>query len=275
MSGYIVEKAAVINTWQVSGPHGGFTLPEDIYNVKQLVLLAGGSGITPLFSIARAFVKRFPEAAVTLIYSSRSEEEIIFREQIADWAGKNKGNVRIHYALSQEENTTELTGATLSRGRINKLVARKVIKTTTTDPLDDIHYFICGPSELMKMHQEMLTALQVPEERICLEWFAPEAGSQNAALPEDKQEVLLHFYEQTNLLEVDAGKNILAAALEEKIPLPFSCKAGTCGICAARLISGKVTMLNNFALRKTAVDEGWVLLCQSYPLTPDVTVEII
>lgn len=214
------------------------------------------------------------DTSVSLIYSSRSAEEIIFKRSIEDWAGRYSERVNIHHALSQAAETVEIPGATLSKGRVNKLLTRKLIKMAVNDPLSGIHYFICGPSGLMKMYNEMLEAMQVPQERICLEWFAPEPPETGIELPEQPQEVLLHFYEQSNLLEVTGGKSILAAALDDKIPLPYSCKAGTCGMCAARLTSGKVTMVNNFALRKADLDGGLILLCQSYPVTGDVTVEI-
>ncbi|MEC5146341.1 ferredoxin--NADP reductase [Chitinophaga sp. 212800010-3] len=273
MSSHIVDNGAAISEWQVSGPHGRFILPDNIRPTDHLVLLAGGSGITPLYAIARSFQHRFPDAAVTLLYSSRSGNDIIFRDSLNAWASRKPGKVNIHHALSQHAGDAP---PSFIRGRINKLVARKLIKAAVPDPPTAVHYFICGPAELMKMHQEMLLAMQVPEEQIYLEWFeADKAGNDMApVLPDKPQEVLLHFYEQTNLLEVDPGESILAAALNDRIPLPFSCRTGTCGACVARLTSGKVTMATNYALRKMDLDNGLILLCQSYPLTGDVTIEI-
>lgn len=274
MSNYIVDKGNQISEWQVSGPHGSFILPAAATTPRHLVLLAGGSGITPLFSIARSFVDRFPEGVVTLVYSSHTAEDIIFKNVMEDWAGNYKERINIHHALSQTLDAVEIAHAGLIRGRVNKLVTRKLIQTTTVDPLSDTHYFICGPAGLMKMHQEMLQTMEVPAEQVYVEWFTPSDEVVPTALPEVTQEVLLHFYEQSNLLEVTPGKSILAAALEDRIPLPYSCKGGTCGMCAARLTSGKVKMANNYALGQADLDNGLVLLCQSYPLTDDVTVEI-
>lgn len=274
MSNYIVDAHHEIATWNVSGPHGSFVVPDDDAAAWHLVLLAGGSGITPLFSIGRSFLDQYPDATVTLIYSSRSTDEIIFKAMLESWAADHPSRLKIHYALSQEEAATDIANATVSKGRVNKLMARKLIRSAVMEPLSNTHYFICGPSALMKMHQEMLEAMQVPADNMFLEWFAPVENEEKVTLPDSQQEVLLHFYEQSNLLEVGVGKSILAAALEDRIPLPHSCKAGTCGICAARLTAGKVTMLNNFSLRKSDLEAGLILLCQSYPLTADVTVEI-
>ncbi|MBS0030057.1 2Fe-2S iron-sulfur cluster-binding protein [Chitinophaga sp. 22321] len=274
MSNYIADRVNEITSWNISGPYGSFVFPDHATDTKHLVLLTGGSGITPLFSIARSFISRFPEAIVTLVYSSRTAADIIFKERIMEWAAQYPGRIHVHHALSEPGDDTAIGNATLIRGRMNKLVARKLIKMPAVDPLVDTCYFICGPSGLMTMHQEMLEAMQVPAENVYLEWFAPLNDAAAAVLPENQQDVLLHFYEQSNLLEVLPGKSILDAALEDRIPLPYSCKAGTCGICAARLIAGKVTMANNYALRQSDLDDGLVLLCQSYPLTDDVTVEI-
>lgn len=273
MSSYIVDNAGQIQHWQIAGPFGSFTPAPATYQAGHVVLLAGGSGISPLFAIARSVINESPHTVVTLIYSSRTKEDIIFRETMEAWALRHPGRVNVHHAVSQPADN-EATPPSLIKGRINKLVARKLIKSIVGDAIDAAHYFLCGPVELMKMHKDMLGAQQVQEDNIYMEWFAPEQENGPVALPGNMQEVLLHFFEQSNLLEVHPGKSILAAALEDKIPLPYSCKAGTCGICAARLTSGKVCMLNNYALRKPDLEAGLILLCQSYPATNDVTVEI-
>lgn len=273
MSSYIVDNADQIHQWQVTGPFGSFTPAPDTHNAAHVVLLAGGSGITPLFSIARSLINSTENTCITLIYSSRTKEDIIFRQAIEEWALQHKGRVHIHHAISQAEEN-EVAAVSVIKGRINKLITRKLIKSVVGKALNAAHYFICGPAELMNMHKEMLSAQQVPDENINIEWFAPEPDAGQAVLSTDMQEVLLHFYEQSNLLEVQPGTSILAAGLEEKIPLPYSCKTGTCGMCTARLTSGKVNMISNYALRKDDLEAGLILLCQSYPLTNDVTVEI-
>lgn len=273
MSSYIVDNASQIRHWQVTGPFGSFTPAQDTYYRDHVVLLAGGSGISPLFSIARSVIHQSQHTAVTLIYSSRTKEEIIFHKTMEEWAARHQGRVNVYHAISQPGDN-DATDPAVIKGRINKLVARKLIKSIVGDAMDTAQYFLCGPVELMKMYKDMLAIQQVQDDNIYMEWFAPEQEAGDSSLPENMQEVLLHFFEQSNLLEVHPGKSILAAALEDKIPLPYSCKSGTCGICTARLTSGKVSMTCNYALRKPDLEAGLILLCQSYPLTDDVTVEI-
>lgn len=274
MSNYIIEHRERINKWYIDGPYGRFTPSAGSYTCKHIVLLGGGSGITPLLSIGRSILSQSPDTTVTLIYSNRTAADIIFRTTIEDLAKRAGGRLNTWHVLSQPTDGIESPGAPVIKGRLNKLVARKLIKQAVGDPLNVVQYFICGPSTLMKMHQEMLQAMQVPAEHIHMEWFAPDPAEQPVSLPQHPQEVLLHFYEQTNLLDVQAGQSILAAALEDKIPLPYSCKTGTCGKCTAKLTSGEVKMINNYALRQDDINAGMVLLCQTYPLNGEVTVEI-
>lgn len=271
MSNYIADKASAIAQWTVSGPYGSFTPLKDTWLAKHIVLLAGGSGITPLYAIARSVIDSAPDTRVTIIYASRTPDEIIFRKDIAVWQEHYRERINVHHAISVYE---EADAPGFIKGRLTRLVTRKLIQQAVGEPHDAVHYFICGPAGLMKMQHEMLKALQVPAGHIFMEWFSPEPIKEEEVLPDTTQEVLLHFYEQCNLLEVAAGKTILEAALEDRIPLPYSCKGGTCGICAAKLTAGKVKMRGNYALRQQELDEGMVLLCQSFPLTDDVTVEI-
>lgn len=273
MSNFILDNISNIHKWYIDGPYGKFTPLTSAYTSRHIVLMAGGSGITPLYSMARSILSRSMHTKVSLIYSSRTQEDIIFRSAIEGLTERFTGRLNSYHVLSQPKDFIG-SGTTVINGRLNKLIARELITQATADPLDEVQYFICGPSELMKMHREVLEAIQVPAEHIFMEWFAPEFSNEPVLLPQEPQEVLLHFYEQTNLLDVRVGQTILAAALEDKVPLPYSCKEGTCGKCIAKLTSGEVKMINNYAIRQDDVDAGIILLCQSYPLNDNVTVEI-
>ncbi|QJB32079.1 ferredoxin--NADP reductase [Chitinophaga oryzae] len=272
MSGHIVENAERIHSWDIDGPYGAFTLDDDTSSYRHIVLLAGGSGITPLFSIARTLSHQQPDARITLLYASRSIPETIFKNALDEWEARHN-NIRIQYVLSKHTAAAD-DPANIMSGRLNRIIIKKLVKQAISDATAPAHFFLCGPAELMKLHQESLASLGVPETHIRLESFAPETSAPTIELPDNTQEVLLHYFEQSNLLEVQPGQTILAAALEERIPLPHSCQSGTCGRCAALLTQGAVHMQQNFALRKEDVDAGYVLLCQAFPLNNDVTVTI-
>ena len=274
MSNFIIDNIPNIHKWYINGPYGNFTPSASAYTSNHIILMAGGSGITPLYSIGRSILNRSSDTKVTIIYSSRTPEDIIFKRSIGALTVRFKGRLNCYHVLSQPTDVTEISKETVIKGRLNKPVAEELIKRATNGPLNNVQYFICGPSALMKMYQEILETMEVSAEHINMEWFAPESANESGSLPQEPQDVLFHFYEQTNLLDVDAGQTILAAALEDKIQLSYSCKTGTCGKCTAKLTSGKVKMINTFALRQDDINAGIILLCQSYPLSNNVTVEI-
>jgi ring-1,2-phenylacetyl-CoA epoxidase subunit PaaE len=274
MSNFIIDNISTISKWYIDGPYGNFIPTESSYTAGHIILMAGGSGITPLYSICRSILTKSPNTKITLIYSSRNAEDIIFKTPIERLTQRFKDRLISYHVLSQPKDITQQSKITVINGRIKKVIASKLIKRVTGDSIGGVQFFICGPDELMKMYREVLKTMQVPAEQIFMEWFKPETTNEPVTLPLEPKEVLLHFFEQTNLLDVQAGQTILAAAREDKIPISYSCKEGTCGKCTAKLISGQVKMINNYYLKQEDVNAGMILLCQSYPLNNDVTVEV-
>ena len=271
MSNYLVDHAAQVAHWQVEGPYGSFTAsPQQ----QHLVLLTAGSGITPVYSIAKHTLLTQEHTRITLLYSNRTTDDIIFREQLTKWKETFGERFRVVHALSQECDSSCVCADDLISGRLNRLLIRKLIKKHVADHLTAAQYFICGPSGLIKLHEEALAALDVPEDNIITERYLPDESAPPVELPTQMYEVMLHFYEQSNLLEVQPGCNILRAALGDRIAVPNSCNNGTCGKCVAKLTTGNVVMKQNSVLRKEELEAGLVLLCQSYPLNNEVTVEI-
>lgn len=275
MSNYIADHAEQIPEWEIEGPYGSFVPAAGSYQNRHVVLLAGGSGITPLWSIAKSILKRAADARLTLLYANRNWNDVIFGDTIAALSQQYKDRTTIFHALSQPDEAGRVLAGNLIEGRLSKLVIKKLLKRIAPETLLDTHFFICGPSGLMQLYEQTLESLQVPKTNIFLERFIiEEEPNEPLNLPETTQEVLFHFYEQTHLIEVPPGKTILTAALDNGIPLRHSCKSGTCGSCAALLTVGKINMIRNYALTENEVAQGVVLLCQSYPLSNDVTIEI-
>lgn len=270
MSVYIVDHYTKIMHWQVEGPYGSFTAPSQC---NQLVLLTAGSGITPVYSIAQSVLRSQLAARVTIIYSNRTTDSIIFRKQLEQMKERFGERVKIIHALSQDCESFPECADELIKSRLNKIIIKKLIRKYVDSPAS-AYYFICGPSSIIKLHQDCLLALDIPAGKMYEERYNPEEAATAIELPTQMHEVMLHFYDQSNLLEVQAGSNILHAALQDRIAVPNSCKNGTCGKCAAKLISGNIVMKQNYVLRKEELEAGLVLLCQSYPLNSDVTVEI-
>ena len=271
MSTYIVNHAEVISEWTVEGPQGIFHLPADTRTISQLVLIAGGSGITPIFSMLKYALKH-TALQVTLLYTSKRWQDKIFRSALLQLAQWYPERLQLQLVLTQESETKDTCIKSCMQRRLTKLTLKKLLKQAAFD--NKALYFICGPGALITLAEETLATLLVDSNRICKEYFSTEGLQQKeVVLPDTIQEVLLHFYEQSNLLEVAPGITILEAALTDRIELPYSCRNGTCGKCTGKLLAGQVHMLQNYVLNEDQLKEGYILLCQSHPLTNNVTVE--
>lgn len=275
MSNYIVDSADRIQEWEIEGPYGSFVLNKVSLNSKHFVLLAGGSGITPIWSIAKSILKRSSNTSLTLLYANRHWNDVIFANEIDTLTQKYKDRLVVFHALSESEKINPLSPCNHIEGRLSKLIIRKILKQATVNAIPEAHFFICAPSGLMQLYQQTLEGLEVPKTNVFMERFIEETEPfERAGLPEMMREVLVHFYEQTHLIEVQPGNTILTACLQNGISLRHSCHSGTCGTCAAMLIAGKVNMLKNYALTAAEVAGGAILLCQSYPLDDEVTIGI-
>ncbi|GAB2675101.1 ferredoxin--NADP reductase [Flavihumibacter cheonanensis] len=272
VSKYLVEHAEKISSWQVSGPFGTFCLDEHALNQEYIVLIGAGSGISPLFSILTHLLKT-TGLRILLIYSNKTKQGTIFSQQLERLEAAHQDRLVIWHVITGEKAANQPQQKTIFE-RLNKLTLKKLLKNQIGTHLLQAAFYICGPIEFIRLADATLLSLQIPQRSIYMEYFNPtEMVNSSITLPESPLEVLLHHYEQTNLLDVIPGKTILEAALEDRIPLPYSCKNGTCGICTAKLLEGQVYMKNNFILSEDMVKDGFVLLCQSHPLDNQVTVD--
>lgn len=270
MSNYLLDNVHAIQKWEIEGPYGNFILNEPIEQDKSFCFLGGGSGITPLFSIMK-ILKEETHAPFHLIYANRNEHDVIFKDTIGKLV--TDGKVKVFHALTGDV-SSDAFGEELYKGRLNKLIVKKLIKQRFDEP-GNVLYYICGPEKLMEVYKEALISLAVPEEHIFIESFALEdKGTDEVLLPKEAHEVLMHVYESTSLMAVKAGQSILEAAIDNGLPVKYSCKNGTCGSCWGRYSEGEVTMIKNHALTTEEVESSYILLCQTYPINDQVTVHV-
>ncbi len=274
VSNYLVNDATQIREWEIEGPYGLFVPLESSYQSRHVILLSGGSGIVPLLSIAKSLLSKSPDIRLTLINSNRNWSDVIFGNAIEALTLQYQDRLGVFHALSQHDGAEPMFTGTLIDDRLSKLVVKKLLKQATAEKLSETHFFICGPGGLMKMYREALESLKVSETDIFMERFiGDDESAEHLNLPEIAHEVLVHFYEQTHLIEIPPQTTLLSAVLKEGVPFGYSCKSGTCGSCVALLTSGRVSMVKNYALTAEEVKQGMILLCQSYPLSADVTIE--
>jgi ring-1,2-phenylacetyl-CoA epoxidase subunit PaaE len=257
----------------VMPPLGHFNVPLEPGAARHYLGFAAGSGITPLLSLVKTTLAAEPASRFTLVYGNRASGTVMFREELAALKDRYLGRFNLVHVLSREAQDIELL-----HGRIDEAKAAAILHHWV--PLDDIDVaFVCGPEGMMDAVVAALKARGFPEAKIKIERFAasiPRHTHVAAAEPlpghsECEVTVILDGATRTFLLE-KAKENVLEAGLRHGIELPYSCRGGVCSTCRCRLTEGEVDMDVNFALEDYEVARGFILACQSYPVTDRVVV---
>jgi ring-1,2-phenylacetyl-CoA epoxidase subunit PaaE len=253
---------------------GHFNVAHDARASRHYLGVAAGSGITPLLSLVSTALVAEPHSRFTLIYGNRASSSVMFREELAALKDRFLTRFNLVHVLSREPQDIELL-----HGRIDRRKADALFDTWV--PVDDVDYaFVCGPEGMMDAVRESLLAHGLAAERIKIERFAASIPKHThvprplptAAQSECEVNVVIDGSRRMFLLEKGA-ENIIDGASRNGIELPYSCKGGVCSTCRCRLLEGEVDMDVNFALEDYEVARGFILACQSYPVTDRVTVD--
>jgi ring-1,2-phenylacetyl-CoA epoxidase subunit PaaE len=272
-SSWVHEQLKAGDTLQVMTPEGRFFVPLDAAASRHYLAVAGGSGITPILSIMKAVLEAEPKSRFTLIYGNRKQRSTMFTEEIEDLKNRYLSRLTLHLVFSQEATDLPLYHGRLDRAKIGDFLA------TLVDPGGIDHAFVCGPHGVNDEAEAALLAAGIAAEKIHIERFGipDESGPGRAAAQApregDAADARVVLVRDGVAREIDfhsAQGNILDAAAAAGIEVPFSCKSGVCCTCRARLLEGEVRMARNFALEKHEVAAGFVLTCQSHPLTERV-----
>jgi ferredoxin-NADP reductase len=245
---------------QVLGPSGSFTPPTSGGAARHLVLLAGGSGITPMMAIARTLLAAEPATRVTLIYGNRGEGDIIFRSALAELeAVHGAARFRVRHVLSHpSESWTE------GVGMLDEGVAHTELESL--GPLDDdALYFVCGPEPMMRACRAALTTRGVAGDRIVEERFnTPHLRARPSAASEGPQ-VLTIRANGSGVREVYVApsQTMLEAGLGSGVAMGYSCAVGGCAACKVRLCDGQVDMEEPNCLSAEERGQGYILACVS------------
>jgi ring-1,2-phenylacetyl-CoA epoxidase subunit PaaE len=272
-SNWINQRLQPGDAVQVMPPQGRFFVPLDPAAHRHYLGVAGGSGITPILSIMKTVLGREPQARFTLIYANRAAKSTMFKEEIEDLKNRYMARLSLHHVFSGEDTELPLNSGVMNRDKLGLFLVRLV------DAKRIDHAFVCGPYQMNDEAEAALLAAGVGEERIHIERFgvAPQgqqAGAvEHEAKPGDAERARIVIIRDGLKREFEFSKDdpsILDAASTAGLEVPFSCTSGVCGTCRAKLIEGQVRMTRNFALDKAEVANGFVLTCQSHPLTDRV-----
>lgn len=262
----------------VMSPQGTFTTDLDELDGKHIVGIAAGSGITPLMSLAHTVLARSTTSQFTLVYTNRTTVDVMFLEELSDLKDRYPARLELHHVLSREQRSAPLLSGRIDEERLQRMLDT-IIPPATVD-----EWFLCGPFELVQLCRDTLESRGVDRTRIRFELFTtgdPAEVTGDVGRPvvvregEKTFEIRFTLDGQTQSVTtpVDANESVLNAALRVRPDVPFACTGGVCGTCRARLTSGDVRMTENFALEPEELEAGYVLTCQSHPLTEVVAVD--
>lgn len=267
-SSYVAAAVHPGDELEVMGPEGRFTPAPDPRPHRHVLGVAAGSGITPVLGIVRHVLATEPTARVTVVYGNRTSSSIIFRDQLADLKDAYLDRLRVLHVLSRES-----TDLPLFSGRIDAAKVRTLLHTVLdADDLDEV--FVCGPQEMSKTVRGALLEAGVDAHRVHVELFGtptpPPPPPPDPAAGTVRAKVVLHGL--TREVEVAPGETILDAGRRAGLELPWSCAAGVCATCRAR-VTGEVDMAVNHALEPWELTAGYRLTCQSRARAEDLVVD--
>ncbi|AEA24905.1 phenylacetate-CoA oxygenase/reductase, PaaK subunit [Pseudonocardia dioxanivorans CB1190] len=270
-SEWLVDRLVEGDEIEVGPPAGSFT--PDLAAGTHHGFVAAGSGITPVLSIVGSLLAAHPDTRVTLLYGNRRTDTVMFTEELADL--KNAYGPRLHllHVLSREPMESEVVSGRLDAAKLRQLLTLLV----DVDTVDD--WWLCGPLRMTDDAVAVLGELGVQRRRVHRELFyvdapPPELHRPDEALPDgETSEVTVVLNGRATALTLPRDVAVLDSAQRVRADLPFACKGGVCGTCRARVTDGEVRMLRNFALEDDEVDAGFVLTCQTLPVSDAVTVD--
>jgi ring-1,2-phenylacetyl-CoA epoxidase subunit PaaE len=252
---------------------GGFTLEPSQDVKRHLIMFAGGSGITPIFSMVRSLLHNEPSSTVSLIYSNKTYNKIIFNKELQTLEAEFPTQLKVYHVITQDENVPA-DFPVFYKGRLSKLIVKKIIKTILAEVSYHVEYYLCGPYLFMQLIEETIRVIGAHRPNINKEhFFIPDQtpAFDPATLPD--REIILLIKDMERAITVKSGRSILQASLESGIQVPYSCTEGQCGTCRAKLIGGEVKLRKNHILTDAELNDGQILLCQGFPVSDGITIK--
>lgn len=275
-SSWANETLASGHVLDVMPPDGHFTFAFEAGQARNYVAIAVGSGITPILSLIKTALSAEPHSYFTLFYGNRASSAVLFRDEIEDLKNLYMDRFSIVYVMSREHQDIELFNGRLDGPKVRQLM------TTWMGHEQVDAVFVCGPQDMSESVIHALKEMGLDSARIKFELFGSPPGpralrtGQDARKAPGKQQCELTIIQDglTRTLVIDKNReSVLDEALAQGIELPYSCKGGVCSTCRCKVIEGEVDMDANFALEDYEVERGFVLCCQSFPVSDRLVID--
>lgn len=275
VSNHIADNLKAGDSVEVLPPMGNFKVNLSSSNSHHYILLGGGSGITPLMSIIKSVLQVEPNSKLSLIYSNRDEASIIFKDSLAELSAANPGRLKIIYSIDQASPTWSgmvgLPTRQVLLGVLNDIAGSDSLPKT---------FWLCGPQGMMAEAEAAISFLGVQKNDIKKESFAAKLADPDAPAKQPAAEGKAGDYTikvtldgETQEVFVKQNQTILEAVIDKGMDPPYACQMGVCCTCRALVSAGSVDMEEDEGLSDAEIEEGYVLTCQSHPMTPDVELE--
>jgi ring-1,2-phenylacetyl-CoA epoxidase subunit PaaE len=270
------DKLKAGDVLEVMPPIGHFYTPLEASNKKNYVGFAAGSGITPLLSIIKTTLASEPDSTFTLVYGNKTRASIIFFEELEGLKNKYINRFNLIHILSREKTDADLNFGRISKEKCNDLF-NKLLDVNSVD-----EFFICGPEDMIFSVKDFLESKSVTEKKIHFELFTtpgqrkaashkPQAASQEGTQSQIRIKLDGRSFDFS--IPLNSDTSILDAAMQQGADVPYACKGGVCCTCKAKLLEGEVKMDVHWGLEHEEIEQGFILTCQSHPLTEKVTVD--
>ncbi len=260
------------DTLEVMPPLGHFYIDLEPESSRNYAMFAAGSGITPILSIIKTTLEEEPNANVTLFYGNRNASSTLFKAEISDLKNRYLDRFTFFHFFSQQPLEIDFFNGRLDTEKTCEVMSH-ILGGQQVD-----HAFICGPQAMIEAVTNGLQASGLKEAQIHSELFATGEGSlkapkRQAKAVEQAEKATIEVIMDGDSKQVsmpDGDTTILDAAAQAGMDVPFSCKGGVCATCRAKVIEGEVDMVLNYGLEKEEIAQGFVLTCQSFPVSKRV-----
>lgn len=267
------------DTVEVLPPLGHFTTPLDPTRTRHYAAIAAGSGITPVLSLMATALATEPHSRFTLLFGNRRAASVMFADEVADLKDRYPDRLHVVHLLSREPQLSPLLSGRLDAARLRAVLDTGLVDTAAVD-----EWFLCGPYAMVMDARGVLAERGVADKAVHTELFHVE-GEPVPPAPKrrddtggdgrggDTTTVTIVLDGRESTFDMGADERVLDAALRVRSELPYACKGGVCSTCRARLVEGEVAMVANYALEPDEVAAGYVLTCQSRPLSDRLVVD--
>jgi len=271
-STFAAEQLKPGDTLQVMPPFGQFHASIDAGHEKTYLAFAAGSGITPLLSIIRATLEQEPKSRVVLFYGNRRQRTTMFIDDLYALKNRFAERLQLYFLFSREEQEFPIFHGRLDADKVRELYQRFCVGLSPDEA------FICGPDTMIDSVSDVLQELGMPADAVHVERYgAPRRTAAPVATPMDDagqaNVTVIMDGHRKNFSMPHGGDSIVDAAAQHGIDLPYSCKGGVCATCRTKVVQGEVRMDTNYGLEPWEVEKGFVLACQSHPVSDAVTLD--